>query len=119
MEKEGSGHTVQITTSLVDHGIAAVPAVVAALTKRGLNAATKSLEIDVSDRQSQRIRGIPTTDQVSDRGALGVEPPVAALHAKRRDVLSESRMREIRMSGSMRIRAGGAESARPSYSSPD
>ncbi|HTD55737.1 MAG TPA: SDR family NAD(P)-dependent oxidoreductase [Silvibacterium sp.] len=48
MEKQGSGHIVQITTSLVDRAIADLPAVLAALTKGGLNAATKSLAIVLS-----------------------------------------------------------------------
>jgi len=46
MEKQGSGHVVQITTSLVDHAIAGVPCVLASLTKGGLAAATKSLAIE-------------------------------------------------------------------------
>ena len=46
MEKQGSGHIVQITTSLVDHAIAGVPSVLASLTKGGLAAATKSLAIE-------------------------------------------------------------------------
>jgi NAD(P)-dependent dehydrogenase (short-subunit alcohol dehydrogenase family) len=46
MEKQGSGHVVQITTSLVDHAIAGVPSVLASLTKGGLNGATKSLAIE-------------------------------------------------------------------------
>jgi NAD(P)-dependent dehydrogenase (short-subunit alcohol dehydrogenase family) len=50
MEKQGSGHIVQITTSMVDHAMAGVPAVLAALTKGGLNAATKSLAIEYAKR---------------------------------------------------------------------
>jgi NAD(P)-dependent dehydrogenase (short-subunit alcohol dehydrogenase family) len=46
MEKQGSGHVVQITSSLTDHADSRVPAVLAALTKGGLNAATKSLAIE-------------------------------------------------------------------------
>ncbi|MEM5344045.1 SDR family NAD(P)-dependent oxidoreductase [Paraburkholderia azotifigens] len=46
MEKNKSGHVLQITTSLVDHAIAGVPSVLASLTKGGLNAATKSLAIE-------------------------------------------------------------------------
>jgi NAD(P)-dependent dehydrogenase (short-subunit alcohol dehydrogenase family) len=46
MEKQGSGHIVQITTSLVDHANSHVPSVLASLTKGGLNAATKSLAIE-------------------------------------------------------------------------
>jgi NAD(P)-dependent dehydrogenase (short-subunit alcohol dehydrogenase family) len=50
MEKQGSGHVVQITTSLVDHALSNVPSVLASLTKGGLNAATKSLAIEYAKR---------------------------------------------------------------------
>ncbi|MBR1161396.1 SDR family NAD(P)-dependent oxidoreductase [Bradyrhizobium elkanii] len=50
MEKQGSGHIVQITTSLVDHANSNVPSVLASLTKGGLNAATKSLAIEYAAR---------------------------------------------------------------------
>ncbi len=50
MEKQGSGHIVQISTSLVDNAIAGVPSVLASLTKGGLNAATKSLAIEYAKR---------------------------------------------------------------------
>ncbi len=50
MEKQGSGHVVQITTSLVDHAMTAVPSVLASLTKGGLNAPTKSLAIEYARR---------------------------------------------------------------------
>ena len=50
MEKQGSGHVVQITTSLVDHARSAVPSVLASLTKGGLNAATRSLAIEYAKR---------------------------------------------------------------------
>jgi NAD(P)-dependent dehydrogenase (short-subunit alcohol dehydrogenase family) len=50
MEKHGSGHIVQITTSLVDHARSGVPSVLASLTKGGLNAATKSLAIEYAKR---------------------------------------------------------------------
>jgi NAD(P)-dependent dehydrogenase (short-subunit alcohol dehydrogenase family) len=46
MERQRSGHIVQITTSLVDHPRSAAPSVLASLTKGGLNAATKSLAIE-------------------------------------------------------------------------
>ncbi len=45
-----SGHVVNITASLVDQPLAAVPAGLAALTKGGLNALTKSLAIEVAKR---------------------------------------------------------------------
>ena len=50
MEKQGSGHIVQITTALVDHAMSSVHAVLASLTKGGLNAATKSLAIEYAKR---------------------------------------------------------------------
>jgi NAD(P)-dependent dehydrogenase (short-subunit alcohol dehydrogenase family) len=50
MEQQRSGHIVQITTSLTDHANAAVPSVLASLTKGGLNAATKSLAIEYAKR---------------------------------------------------------------------
>jgi NAD(P)-dependent dehydrogenase (short-subunit alcohol dehydrogenase family) len=50
MERQGSGHVVQITTSLVDHAMTGVPCVLASLTKGSLNAATKSLAIEYAAR---------------------------------------------------------------------
>ena len=50
IEKQGTGHVVQITTSLVDHAIAGVPSVLASLTKGSLNGATKSLAIEYAKR---------------------------------------------------------------------
>jgi NAD(P)-dependent dehydrogenase (short-subunit alcohol dehydrogenase family) len=50
MVKQGSGHVVNVTTSLIDHAIAGVPSVLASLTKGGLNAATKSLAIEYASR---------------------------------------------------------------------
>ena len=46
MEKQGSGHVVQISTTLADYAVAGVPSVLASLTKGGLNAATRSLAIE-------------------------------------------------------------------------
>jgi len=50
MVKRGSGHVVQITTSLVDHALSGVAALLASLTKGSLNAATKSLAIEYAKR---------------------------------------------------------------------
>jgi NAD(P)-dependent dehydrogenase (short-subunit alcohol dehydrogenase family) len=50
MEKQSSGHVVQISTSLVDQAIAGIPSVLASLTKGGLNGATKSLAIEYAKR---------------------------------------------------------------------
>lgn len=50
MERQGSGHIVNITTSLVDHAIDGVPSVLASLTKGGLAAATRSLAVEYAKR---------------------------------------------------------------------
>jgi NAD(P)-dependent dehydrogenase (short-subunit alcohol dehydrogenase family) len=57
MEKQGGGHVVQITTSLVDHANAGIPSALASLTKGGLNAATKSLAIEYAKR-SVRVNAV-------------------------------------------------------------
>ncbi|MDH6129749.1 SDR family oxidoreductase [Kitasatospora sp. GP82] len=46
MLRQGSGHVVQLTTSLVDHAMSAVTSVLASLTKGGLQSATKALAIE-------------------------------------------------------------------------
>lgn len=50
MEKQGSGHVVNITTTLAEHAVDGVPSVLASLTKGGLNSATKSLAIEYAKR---------------------------------------------------------------------
>jgi NAD(P)-dependent dehydrogenase (short-subunit alcohol dehydrogenase family) len=50
MLKQVGGHIVNITTSLVDQPLAAVPAAMAALTKSGLDAVTRSLAIEFAGR---------------------------------------------------------------------
>src|ERR1700724_4121351 len=50
MEKRGSGHIVQITTSLIDHANSHVPSVLASLTEGGHDAATRSLAIEYAKR---------------------------------------------------------------------
>lgn len=50
MLTQGSGHIVNITTTLADQPVAGVPSVLASLTKGGLNSATKSLAIEYATR---------------------------------------------------------------------
>ncbi|MDB5789675.1 SDR family NAD(P)-dependent oxidoreductase [Caballeronia mineralivorans] len=50
MEKHSSGHVVSVTSSAVDAAISGVYSVLAALTKGGLNAATKSLAIEYAKK---------------------------------------------------------------------
>jgi NAD(P)-dependent dehydrogenase (short-subunit alcohol dehydrogenase family) len=53
MEKQGSGHVVQISTTLVDAASSVVPSVLVSLTKGGLNAATRSLAIEYANSKSK------------------------------------------------------------------
>jgi len=50
MEAAGSGHIINITTTLADQPSTEVPAMLAALTKGGLNSATKSLATEYASR---------------------------------------------------------------------
>jgi NAD(P)-dependent dehydrogenase (short-subunit alcohol dehydrogenase family) len=50
MLRQGGGHVVQITTSLVDNADSSVTAVLATLTKGGLQSATKALAIEYATR---------------------------------------------------------------------
>ena len=50
MNKQGRGHVVTVTTSLVDQPMTSVPSVLASLTKGALNAATKSLAIECAKK---------------------------------------------------------------------
>src|SRR5216683_3997970 len=50
MLREGNGHIVNITTSLVDQPMTAVPSALAALTKGGLDAVTRSLAIEYAGK---------------------------------------------------------------------
>ena len=50
MEKHSSGHVVSVTASVADQAISGVYSVLAALTKGGLNAATKSLAIEYAKK---------------------------------------------------------------------
>lgn len=50
MLKQGSGHIVNITTTLVTQPLKEVPAALASLTKGGLDAVTRGLAIEYSDK---------------------------------------------------------------------
>ena len=49
MEANG-GHVVNVSTTLVDHALSAVPSALASLTKGGLNAVTRSLAVEYAAR---------------------------------------------------------------------
>lgn len=50
LSREGGGHIVNVSTSLVDHANSQVPSALASLTKGGLNAVTKALAIEFARR---------------------------------------------------------------------
>ena len=50
MERQGSGHIVNVTTTAAEQPINGSPALLASLTKGGLNAATKALAIEYAAR---------------------------------------------------------------------
>ncbi len=50
LTRDGGGHVVNISTSLIDHANSQVPSVLASLTKGGINAATKALAIEYAGR---------------------------------------------------------------------
>ena len=79
MEKQGSGHVVQITTSLVDHAIAGVPSVLASLTKGGLAAATKSLAIEYA-RRGIRVNAVAPGIIKSPMNPVDTYAQLDALH---------------------------------------
>lgn len=57
MLRQGGGHIVNITTSVADQPLAGVPAALAALTKGGLNAVTRSLAIEYAN-QGVRVNAV-------------------------------------------------------------
>jgi NAD(P)-dependent dehydrogenase (short-subunit alcohol dehydrogenase family) len=79
MEKQGSGHVVQITTSLVDHALSASPSVLASLTKGSLNAATKSLAIEYAKR-GIRVNAVALGVIKSPMHPVETHAQLAALH---------------------------------------
>jgi NAD(P)-dependent dehydrogenase (short-subunit alcohol dehydrogenase family) len=48
MKKQGSGHIIQVTTSLVEHALTTVPAVLASLSKGACVAATRGLAMELA-----------------------------------------------------------------------
>lgn len=50
LSREGGGHVVNVSTSLVNHANSKIPSALASLTKGGLDAVTKSLAIEYASR---------------------------------------------------------------------
>src|SRR5258705_3972354 len=79
MEKRGSGHVVQITTSLVDNADARIPSVLASLTKGSLNGATKSLAIEYA-KPGIRVNAVAPGTITSPMHPVGTHTQLDALH---------------------------------------
>ncbi|RDS81144.1 SDR family NAD(P)-dependent oxidoreductase [Dyella monticola] len=79
MEKQGSGHVVNITTTLAEYAIDGVPSVLASLTKGGLNSATKSLAIEYAKRGIRVNAVAPGVIKTPMHGAE-THAALAALH---------------------------------------
>ena len=79
MEKRGSGHVVQVSTSLVDHAMSGVPSVLASLTKGGLNGATKSLAIEYA-RRGIRVNAVALGVIKSPMHPVEAYPQLDTLH---------------------------------------
>ena len=80
MVAQGSGHVVNITTSLVDHADSTRPSALASLTKGGLAAVTRSLAIEYASR-GVRVNAValgviktPLHDPASYEGMAALHP---------------------------------------------
>jgi NAD(P)-dependent dehydrogenase (short-subunit alcohol dehydrogenase family) len=80
MDTQGTGHVVNVSTSLVDHARSDSPAALTALTKGGLNAVTRSLAIEYAAR-NVRVNTValgvietPTHRPEEYAGLAGIHP---------------------------------------------
>lgn len=87
MQRNGTGHVVSITTSLVDHALSVVPAVLASLTKGALNAASRSLAVEYAARGIRFNTVAP--------GIVNTPMHPAAMHARLAALHPMGRMGEI------------------------
>ena len=79
MLKQGSGHIVSITTTIVDQPMAGVPAALAALTKGALNAVTRSLAIEFAT-QGVRVNAVAPGIIKTPMHPAETHAALAALH---------------------------------------
>jgi NAD(P)-dependent dehydrogenase (short-subunit alcohol dehydrogenase family) len=88
MLKQGSGHIVSITTTMVDQPIAGIPAALASLTKGALNAVTKSLATEFA-KSGVRVNAVAP-------GIIKTPMHPAETHAALASLHPVGRMGEIR-----------------------
>ncbi|HEX3457880.1 MAG TPA: SDR family oxidoreductase [Candidatus Baltobacteraceae bacterium] len=78
MERQGWGHIVNVTTTAAEQPISGSPALLASLTKGGLNAATKALAIEYAQRgirvNAVALGIIKTQESASYVGLESLEP---------------------------------------------
>ncbi|MDX0445150.1 SDR family oxidoreductase [Sinorhizobium medicae] len=79
MLKQGSGHIVSITTSLVDQPMVGMPSALASLTKGGLNAVTRSLAMEFS-RSGVRVNAVSPGVIKTPMHPVETHSALAALH---------------------------------------
>jgi NAD(P)-dependent dehydrogenase (short-subunit alcohol dehydrogenase family) len=79
LARDGGGHVVNLSTSLVDHANSAVPSALASLTKGGLNAVTKELAIEYAAR-GIRVNAVALGDIRTPMHPPETYESLAALH---------------------------------------
>ena len=79
MSKQGHGHVVSITTSLVDQPMSAVPAALASLTKGALSAVTKALAIEYA-KAGIRVNAVSPGIIKTPMHPPEAHPALGALH---------------------------------------
>ena len=77
MSKQGRGHVVTITTSLVDQPMSSVPSALTSLTKGALNAATKALAIEYAKTRIRVNAVSPGIIKTPLSARIAAEPPEA------------------------------------------
>lgn len=83
MLKQGSGHIVNITTSLTDQAVSGVPTALANLTKGSINSATKALAIEYATK-GVRVNAVSPGIIKTPMHALETHEFLAGLHPVKR-----------------------------------